>query len=122
MSGGKVQVPKFAVLNLASTKIMKQVNIKEDLLSHVGKKEILCAHIDYRDNEFYLPIDHTPEQFSEFSQGLDINITVSYEPLYGTIWYKDGSWSKLRSDPNELYQWWEHYSAPEIPKELAPFS
>ena len=108
---------------------MSKTNAKKELITHVNGREILCAHIRFGeelddDNELnkmdihILTTGNTKEDLEIFLNGLDKDYDSGYggQELFGTIWYKDGTWStRGEYDGSE---WWENHICPEIPKEL----
>jgi len=89
----------------------------------------LCAYIRFgeeldNDNELNkmdihtLTTGNTKEDLDNFLNGIDKDYDSGYggQELFGTIWYKDGTWStRGEYDGSE---WWENHSCPKIPKEL----
>ena len=103
---------------------MSATNAREEFIKHVGSREVLCARIATGEYEwqdirtFLLKKDYTALDYSYFLTQLDYRYDNGYggQELFGTIWYKDGTWSiRAVYDGDE---WWEHVSKPEIPKEL----
>ncbi len=92
-----------------------------------AKKEIL-HHIKEREVE-YLRIYHTPDYDTEVHvhgtleqalPHLDFDYDAGYgaQNLFGTIWYKDGTWStRGEYDGSE---WWTHHRRPEIKRPDRP--
>ena len=101
-------------------------NAKEDFLSEVEGKQVLCAKLgtglDFYDNvyeiEYILPIGHTDELYSKFLNTLDFEYDSGYggQELYGFIWYIDGTWSERGVYDGS--EWWEYMTVPAIPNEL----
>lgn len=113
----------------------KGTNAKIEFLTHTLGKEILCATIENSNiNEhkhnaseislyssgsvmnYYadLTTGHTQEEYKEFLKLLDFEYDSGYggQELFGTIWYKDGTWScRGEYDGSE---WWYHSQCPEI--------
>lgn len=108
---------------------MSKTNAKKELIAHVNGRAILCAYIRFGeelddDNDFnkmdvhILTTGNTKEDLEIFLNGLDKDYDSGYggQELFGTIWYKDGTWStRGEYDGSE---WWENHICPEIPKEL----
>jgi len=108
---------------------MSKTNAKKELIAHVNGRTILCAYIRFGeelddDNDFnkmdvhILTTGNTKEDLESFLNGIDKNYDSGYggQELYGTIWYKDGTWStRGEYDGSE---WWEYNKCPETPKML----
>lgn len=58
---------------------------------------------------------YTFEDYETFLQSLDFEYrnSTGRQGLFGTIWYKDGTWSE-----RTWYGEWEYFSCPEIPSSL----
>lgn len=105
----------------------KNTNAKQEFLNHTSGKEVLCAQIqrgDWGDDEeialrtFILTTGWTKEDWNYFLSELDFDYDSGYgsQELFGTIWYKDGTWSDRREyDGSEC---WKYQSCPEIPQNL----
>jgi len=105
------------------------MNAKLEFLDHVRIKMVQCATITNGDNlridndeQPHPPINllcgYTIAQYEEFLNNLDFKYHAGYggQELFGTIWYKDGTWSdRGEYDGSE---WWQHYQIPIIPEEL----
>lgn len=102
------------------------MNCKAEFLEHTAEHEVLCAVIthgkSYYDEEeiktYHLPCGYIPIVLEDFLQSLDFTYDDGFggQELFGTIWYKDGTWSdRGEYDGSE---WWEYQSCPTIPKEL----
>jgi hypothetical protein len=101
------------------------MNAKAEFLRHIRDRKVLCAEISYNDcmheypmKAFKLPVSYTQEQYDEFVNSLDFEYDHGYggQELFGTIWYKDGTWSdRGEYDGSE---WWQCHICPVIPKEL----
>jgi hypothetical protein len=102
------------------------MNAKEEFLGSIRNMEVLCASISYRDCWEHdssplncnLPVNYTEEQYNAFIESLDFDYDSGYggQELFGTIWYKDGTWSdRGEYDGSE---WWQYHVCPEIPKSL----
>jgi len=97
------------------------MNAKEEFLSHVGSKKVLCAkiHGDYGDPAvFNLTTGWGVEDWSKFLTDLDFEYDCGFggQNLFGTIWYVDGTWSdRGEYDGSE---WWDYHYCPQIPVEL----
>ena len=98
---------------------------KEELLEDlvglkVDLKNIKCAKIHIREDNIYLPINFSQEDFNIFLNKLDKLEDWKFESR-GIIWLKDSScW--LQRDYEELfdYYFWKHYNCPKIPEECQP--
>lgn len=100
-------------------------NAKEEFLEEVKGKELLCAEIRYemsydeRDFQWFsLKRNYSEKDYKEFLSLLDFTYDDGYggQELFGTIWYKDGTWSdRGEYDGSE---WWEYRKVPEIPARL----
>jgi hypothetical protein len=102
------------------------VNAKTEFLGHTQDKEVLCVSITHQDcwnnkstiRNIKLKHGYTLEDYELFIQSLDFNYDSGYggQELFGTIWYKDGTWcDRGEYDGSE---WWNHHMCPVIPKEL----
>lgn len=101
-------------------------NCKDEFLSHIEGKDLLCCRIT-RDDDFYdldksdeflLPVGFSDEQYQSFLESLDWRYDFGFgcQEVYGFIWYKDGTWSeRLVYDGAEN---WVHKTCPKIPLEL----
>jgi hypothetical protein len=101
-------------------------NAKTEFLRHTENKEISCASISHQDcwteestiGNIKLKHGYTLEDYELFIQLLDFDYDDGYggQELFGTIWYKDGTWSdRGEYDGSE---WWQCHICPVIPKEL----
>ena len=101
------------------------MNTKEEFIEHIAEKEVTCSVILYSSSIFspekrmvlYLRTNHTKEEYDLFIASLDFTYYSGYgaQELFGTIWYTDGSYSER--DECDGLEWWEHRTAPVIPKE-----
>jgi hypothetical protein len=100
-------------------------NCKDDFIKQIKNHELKCAFISYEDhnnktcNEIVLPINFTDEELKEFLAKLDFTYDDSFRSnqyIFGTIWYKDGTWSERKD--YELSEWWEYRECPTIPRRL----
>lgn len=102
------------------------INCKVEFLEETDGKEILCAEIKYgqsywvddKKKEVLLPVGFSKNELSLFLAALDFEYDNGYDgqELYGTIWYKDGTWSdRGEYDGSE---WWVYQSFPSIPDAL----
>jgi len=100
---------------------------KAEFLRHVGTRPVLCADIFTEPygplaKECRLCLGYSEEDFAYFLNALSFEYDNDYgfQELYGTIWYRDGSWSE-RGEYDGA-EWWEHKQLPEIPDTLKPKS
>ena len=68
-----------------------------------------------------LRTEYSNEEFIEFIESLNFHYDNGFgaQELFGTIWYKDGSWSDRREYDGR--EWWEHHHRPDIPDNLEQF-
>jgi hypothetical protein len=100
------------------------MNAREEFLSHIGGRKVLCAQIkhgdDYDDDSkvFNLTTGSTEEDRTQFLTDIDFEYDSGYggQRLFGTIWYEDGTWSERGEYDGS--EWWEHRERPQIPEEL----
>jgi hypothetical protein len=100
------------------------MNAREEFLSHIGTRKVLCAKIqkgdDYDDHPsvFNLTTGWNSEDWSKFLSDIDFNYDSGYggQNLFGTIWYEDGTWSERGEYDGS--EWWVHHECPNIPVEL----
>lgn len=115
------------------------MNCLEEFKEHIKdvNKPVLCAHLIIintttwvlgADNERIKSWwDEYPIYIKKGFQESDLDVLNFnyYEDGYrdngelylsGTIWFTDGTWSKR--DCSEYFEYWDHISRPEIPKEL----
>ena len=92
-------------------------NCKEEFLNETKDLEILCAEIE-REVSTKLQVNFLNSELEEFLKLIDFDYNAGFgcQQVYGTIWYKDGTWSE-RSEYDGS-EWWEHRKAPKIPKGL----
>jgi hypothetical protein len=100
-------------------------NAKEEFLSLVKDKVVLCATISYENcwereicSEHNLPVSYTEEQYNTFVKSLDFEYDNGYggQELFGTVWFKDGIWAdRGEYDGSE---WWQNHVCPIVPKSL----
>lgn len=94
-------------------------NAKEEFLEETAEEEIKCATIrHYSRGESLLKIDYTDAELNRFLDSLNYTYDNGFggQELYGTIWYKDGTWSdRGEYDGSER---WVYNSVPCIPPEL----
>ena len=103
---------------------MSTTNAREEFIEHIGNREVLCAKLTTNEHEwegsqtFLLKKNYTELDYLNFLSQINYIYDSGYggQELFGTIWYKDGTWS-IRGEYDGS-EWWEHVSKPEIPKEL----
>ena len=103
---------------------MSTTNAREEFIEHIGNREVLCARIatgEYEWQEFktfLLKKNYTGLDYLNFLSQINYIYDSGFgdQELFGTIWYKDGTWSIRRVYNGS--EWWGHVSKPEIPKEL----
>lgn len=99
-------------------------NAKREFLDHVLEREVLCAYItfgwdeDKPEDQMNLKINYTSTDYEAFLISLDFNYDEGFggQTLFGTIWYKDGTWSSRGEYDGS--EWWEHNIVPDIPEHL----
>ena len=92
-------------------------NAKTEFLDIVQGRKIKCAIVQHTGNA-YLKVNHNSYDYKIFLDTLDFDYDSGYggQELYGTIWFKDGTWcDRGEYDGSE---WWQHQEVPKIPKEL----
>jgi hypothetical protein len=98
------------------------MNCKEEFLSEIYGRELLCAAIRYDSFKVkktaVLPVGFIGSDSERFLDELDFEYENGFgsQHVFGIIWYVDGTWSERR-ECNGL-EWWEYRSCPKIPKEL----
>jgi hypothetical protein len=108
------------------------MNAKDEFIQHINNKEILCCEIIGTVNlhpvNLYLTTGWLKEEWVKFIN--DINVVYDdsghgSQNLYGTIWYKDGTYLIINimlnnGQPDEYdgRKWWEMHSCPTIPSRL----
>ena len=93
-------------------------NAKDEFITHVNRREILCCEIHVHSRDVELTTGWVESELEMLLKNIDIEYDAGYggQELYGTIWYKDGTWStRGEYDGSE---WWEHHSVPTIPDHL----
>lgn len=87
-------------------------NIKEELLSLMEEKgeepiAVLLVLDSETQKKFILPFGYTGKEYESFMSQVDLEYDneVGNQELFGTVWFKDGSWAeRIDSDGAE---WWE---------------
>lgn len=93
-------------------------NAKDEFITHVNRREVLCCEIHVSSRDVELTTGWVKSELEMFLKNIDIEYDAGYggQELYGTIWYKDGTWStRGEYDGSE---WWEYHSVPTIPDHL----
>jgi len=101
-------------------------NCKKEFIEHTKGKDILCASIeygkDYWDEDVKkhseLKIGFNESDFKSFLDSLDYDYDDGYggQEVFGTIWYKDETWSERGEYDGS--EWWEYKSCPIVPDAL----
>ena len=102
------------------------MNARDEFIKHVGDNKIKCAYLhkdfDWESDDYeykcLLKIGYSPEEYEDFLGSLDFSYDNGYggQELFGTIWYKDGSWSERGEYDGS--EWWEYKTVPGIPVAL----
>lgn len=94
-------------------------NAKMEFLLETAGKEVKCATVrHYSRGEPNLKVGYSEIDLALFLNSLDYIYDSGWggQELYGTIWYKDGTWSdRGEYDGSE---WWNYNSVPDIPTNL----
>ena len=101
-------------------------NAKEEFITAVGKKKVLCASLtkgseywpDDSKQSFPLKVGFTLEDYENYLNTLDFTYDAGYggQELFGVIWYVDDTWSERGEYDGS--EWWEHRCVPPVPDEL----
>lgn len=105
------------------------MNLKDELLNHIGNRRVFCADIYIireeskmgvpRLTQFQvpLPIDFTQNEWDEFLRILDENSPDfhSKNRVWGTLWYDNVTWSTKGIEFNDE---WKYHRHPPVPKYL----
>lgn len=94
------------------------VNCKEEFLSEVESKNVICCYIKHNENTYILKTGFSQNDYDEFLREIDFEYDNGYggQEVYGIIWYGDKSWSERGEYDGS--EWWEHIFRPSIPKRL----
>lgn len=100
------------------------MNAKGEFINHVGDRDILCATIQLGDDYavkksiLNLTTGWSIDDYEIFINDLNFDYDSGYggQNLFGTIWYKDGTWSSRGEYDGS--EWWEYNRCPRIPSEL----
>lgn len=101
-------------------------NAKEGFIKEIEGKIVLAAFIQrgnsYNEDDdtpkYYLKKGFSNQEFLLFVESLNFEYNSEYggKELFGTIWYKDGTWSSRGEyDGSEC---WVHNVCPKLPKSL----
>lgn len=93
------------------------MNAKKEIIEHIADRPVVAVSIEFQPSggrtketiEGKLE-DVLPLLDFEYDEGLGV------QELFGTIWYKDGTWSDRKSYDGE--EEWCYRKCPEIPKHL----
>ena len=100
------------------------INAKQELLSTIEEKDVLCAYIEYDydwdepHKKISLKRGYREDEWEAFLQQLDFLYNDGYggQLLFGTIWFTDGTWAdRAEYDGSE---WWVIRQIPSIPEYL----
>ena len=103
------------------------MNAKREFLDHISRwsynRQVLCVEITIgkpyvEQKEYFLTTGYSIEEWDQFLSDIDKEYDDGYggQELFGTIWYKDGTWStRGEYDGSE---WWDYHCVPEIPGKL----
>ena len=91
------------------------INAKQELVDHIGDREVRYVSVTLGD-EFSKVRKHVEGALAEVLPQLDFCYDSGYggQNLYGTIWYKDGTWSNR--DEYDGSEWWAYRKCPELPE------
>lgn len=98
------------------------INAKEELCNHINEDAMMripeAIFIDLKGKQYLFKPNDGLEGFEIFLEEIDIDYNDGYggQELYGTIWYRDGTWSE-RGEYDGA-EWWEFKKCPPYPKEL----
>lgn len=110
---------------------MGKTNAKEEFLTHTQRvlsmspnASLFCCQIRWGDEYsgepeyFYLTTGFTNDEYQKFLSNMDFEYDSGYggQELFGTIWYKDGTWSERGEYDGS--EWWRYQKCPEIPNEI----
>lgn len=96
------------------------VNAREELLEHVGDREVEYVKVRYVRVCFKDDWDITIEgPLNSVLKNLDFTYDNGYggQELFGYIWYKDGTWSERGEYDGK--EWWRHIERPPLDVEIA---
>ena len=106
------------------------MNAKKEFVEHVKNwdTQVKCAIIwveeewsENPDHETLLRDGHTTEELSRFLDTLDFDYDNGFgsQQLFGTIWYKDGTWSEREEYDGS--EWWSIRKQPTLPLKLRAY-
>lgn len=106
---------------------MGKMNAKDEFIRHTNSvnSPVLCCEIQkgyqYDDSDIsscILTTGYTSEEYKQFLESIDYLYDNGYggQELFGTIWYKDGTWSNRGEYDGS--EWWNHNGCPPIPDNL----
>ncbi len=103
-------------------------NAKSEFITHVANRKVLCATITFGNNfetdeeahmqTRILTTGYTDDEYKQFLNSINEEYDSGYggQELFGTIWFKDGTWSaRGEYDGSE---WWEYQECPIVPKDI----
>jgi len=90
------------------------MNAKEELIEHIGDREVKYVHITVGD-EWDGSQRTIAGTLADVLPQLDFEYENDYgvQELFGNIWYMDGTWSERGEYDGS--EWWEHKLCPDIP-------
>ena len=88
------------------------INARQELIDHIGDREVKYVSVTLEN----VVTQHVEGTLVEVLPQLDFIYDNGYggQELYGTIWYKDGTWSDRREHDGS--EWWAYRKCPELPK------
>jgi len=100
------------------------MNCKEEFLSEIYGRELLCAAIRYHKYDYtkektvLLPVGFTVVDYERFLKEVDFEYDNGWgsQEVFGIIWYTNGLWSERGEYDGS--EWWVYKTCPQIPKEL----
>lgn len=99
------------------------INAKEELQHEIYYKlqenvKVLCGYVEYKNEEYLLPVNYTELDTKEFLNNLNFKYDDGYgiQELFGVIWITDDSWFERREYDGA--EWWQHMTRPSIPDKL----
>jgi len=98
-------------------------NCKDEFLEAIKGHDVLCADIKYcksyyEEEQSFLKVGFSESDFNLFLESLNYDYDDGYggQEVFGTIWYKDGTWSERGEYDGS--EWWEYKVVPTIPDNL----
>ena len=91
------------------------MNAKEELVAHIGDREVKYVYITSSPYDYDLPFRTIAGTLDDVLPNLDFEYEASYggQRVFGNIWYTDGTWSERGEYDGS--EWWEHKKCPDIP-------